>query len=68
MSFKLVNYKCPTCGLVKEDFEGEDVMCDDAHNFPANIQFAGTRIVSAGTNMEKIFSPKNNSQRAKVND
>lgn len=62
MNFKMVDYECPKCGHVAEDFEGEAVQCCRCESNEEIV------LEVTAPNMEQIFSPKNNSQRARVND
>ena len=55
---KLVGFECPNCGDVKEDFEGEVVLCWKCETDPLLIY----------PRMTPIFSPKSNQQRVYIRD
>lgn len=56
---KMINFQCPGCGAVKEDFEGDACLCFECEDEWSPYIY---------TLMQPIFSPKNNKHRWRFKD
>lgn len=60
------DFECPNCGHVVSGFEGDEPTCNNCPR-PMTNRIAGAT-VQMYYEMQPVFTPKNNSQRARVND
>lgn len=64
---KLIDYKCPQCGHTDEGFDDEGMLCEECILLHEDSLNEGI-CEDCEFCMVPMFSPKNNQQRARIND
>lgn len=72
MMSKLIDFRCPNCGAVKEGFDDEKIECDlctiKCDNIDALWDGVPIEVAYVSFRMQPIFTPKSNSQRWRHRD